>query len=200
MLVCVLQMNQDASDCLYSHLLNLQLLLPLQLELHSQLQIPLPLRLPLQLCNCVTETARGTRCPGPAWQYVNKPAAKHSAALWALLKIHNSLVVLVSCCASFFGSCFFFFFYNYSYLFCICFFILFLFLPRPERIGQMELLLIKFYYRRPRCLLLLLARKKTKQEVLWVYEYVCVFAEKGAREICLHCGMLPMLQALQTFG
>lgn len=74
-----------------------------------------------------------------------------------------------------------FFFYNYSYLFFICFFILFLFLPRPERIGQMELLLIKFYYRRPRCLLLLLARKKTKQEVLWVYEYVCVCVQRKAR-------------------
>lgn len=133
MLVCVLQMNQDASDCLYRHLLNLQLLLPLQLELHSQLQLPLPLRLPLQLCNCVTETARGTRCPGPAWQYVNKPAAKHSAALWALLKIHNSLVVLVSCCASFFGSCFFFFLQLFvSFLHLFLYFVLVSTSPRAD--------------------------------------------------------------------
>lgn len=54
-LVCVLQMNQDACDCLYRHLLNLQLQLPLQLELHSQLHPQLQLPLPLQLpCNCVT--------------------------------------------------------------------------------------------------------------------------------------------------
>lgn len=116
----------------------------------------------------------------------------------------NSQFACYFCCASIFclllRSLFFKFFLNFFS--CILSAFRFLFLPRPEHIGQMELLLIKFYYRSQWCLLLLPARKWTRQEAT-VCVCVClriavcvrgagmgveaawfVYAEKGACEVC----------------
>lgn len=73
-LVCVLQMNQDAFDYLYRHLFTVTA--GVAFTVAPAVTVTVTITVTVQLCNCATVTARGSLCPGLAWQYVNKPAAK----------------------------------------------------------------------------------------------------------------------------